>query len=350
MEPLAVVTRNDYIESIHYGYICITNGAGKVLYELGNSNVSIFFRSSAKPIQVIPLLLSGAAQAFDFSLQEIALACASHSGQSIHQKTAQEILNRLHLNPNHLHCGIMFPYNPEESKRLIQNNEEPTVLHCSCSGKHAAMLALAAYQQLPIETYESLEHPVQQQILQAIANFAEMNPADIPVGIDGCGVPIYLLPIKKIALSYANLINAAKDINHTCYHAANIVVSAMQTYPEMVSGEGEFCTELMKHTHQKLIGKVGSEAVYCMGIKEQDLGICIKIVDGSERAVYPVVLHLLKQLCILTEDEEKMLQPWLSSPLKNNLNEVIGSIIPVFNIQQPQNSPVLIGKHIKDIL
>lgn len=127
MEPLAVVTRDDYIESIHYGYVCIVDSSGKVLYKLGDYNLRVFFRSCAKPIQVIPFIQSGAAEKLNFSPREIAIACASHSGQKIHQETVEKILKRLELDEANLHCGIMPPSSQEENKRLVAEGNSPSV-------------------------------------------------------------------------------------------------------------------------------------------------------------------------------------------------------------------------------
>lgn len=343
MEPLAVVTRNDYIESIHYGFICVVNSSSKVLYNLGDYHTKIFFRSSAKPIQIIPLLQSGAAEALNFSQKEIAIACSSHSGQKIHQETVQEILKRLNLNDINLHCGIMTPYSAEENKRLIEQRESPSVFHCSCSGKHSAMLALAKFRGYSVDNYEKISNPVQQEILKTIADFTDENVASIPMGTDGCGAPIYLLPINKIALSYARLAMYAQDTESPYHHSCKTVFDSMTQFPEMVAGDDEFCTELMQVTKGKLIGKVGSEAVYCLGIKEGNLGICIKIVDGNERAVYPVVIEILKKLGILSTPEFNSLKHWYRQALKNNLGEIIGEIFPAFSFYSAPNNNVLLG-------
>ncbi len=349
MEALAVVTRNDLIESVHYGTICVTDAIGNVLHQLGALDTSIFFRSSAKPIQAIPLIQSGAAKAYNFSLEEIALSCSSHSGQERHKATIEKLLHRLQLGKENLHCGIMTPYNVDENNRLIAAAEKPSVLHSSCSGKHAAMLALASYRNFSLDTYEDLNHPVQQEILKAIADFAALDPKSIPIGTDGCGVPIYLLPIRNIAQSYGKLMHQANDPNTIYHQAAKTIVEAMLTYPEMVSGDDEFCTDLMKLTHGKLIGKVGCEAVYCIGIKKPQLGVCIKIVDGNERAIYPVVIHLLKQLNVIDEKEVESLRNWYHAPILNNLQERIGEVVPVFDIHRPKGAALLLGRNIRDL-
>lgn len=339
MEPLAVVTRNDYIESIHFGYVCVVDSSGRVLYFLGDYNTKIFFRSSAKPIQVIPLIQSGAAEAFNFSKREIAIACASHSGQKIHQETVEEILKRLKLEEVNLHCGIMTPYSEEETKNLILRRKSPSVFHCSCSGKHSAMLALAKFRGYSIENYQTITNPVQQEILRTVGKFTDEDVNSIPIGTDGCGVPIYLLPIKKIALSYARLTMYSQNTGSPYYHSCKTVFEAMSQFPVMVAGDHEFCTELMQATSGKLIGKAGSEAVYCVGIKEGNLGVCIKIVDGNERAVYPVVIAILKELGILSSSELNSLKHRYRQALKNNLGEITGEILPVltFNAAQIKN-------------
>ena len=348
MKPLAVVTRNDYIESIHYGYVCIVDSSGKVLYNLGDYSTKIFFRSSAKPLQVIPLLQSGAAKAFDFSRKEIAIACSSHNGQKIHQETVAKILKKLNLDNTNLHCGLMTPYSEEENKRLITEGQSPSVLHCSCSGKHSAMLALAKFIGYSTSDYEKITNPIQQEILRTISEFTDENINSIPIGIDGCGAPIYLLPINKIALSYARLVEYSQNPQSPYHYSCKAIFDSMTQFPEMLAGDYEFCTELMQVTKNKLIGKVGCEAVYCLGIKEANLGVCIKIVDGNERAVYPVVVQVLKDLGILSTDETNSLKHWYRQVLKNNLSEIIGEILPAFSLKSPSDRSLSPGTRYQD--
>ncbi|MCX8131966.1 MAG: asparaginase [Clostridia bacterium] len=343
MEPLAVVTRNDYIESIHYGYICVVDSSGQVLYNLGDYNTKIFFRSSAKPIQVIPLIQSGAAKAFNFSKKEIAIACASHSGQKIHQETVEEILKKVVLDEANLHCGIMTPYSEEENKKLIAEGRSPSILHCSCSGKHSAMLALAKFRGHGANDYEKATNPVQQEIIKTISEFTDEDVNSIPIGTDGCGAPIYLLPINKIALSYARLVKHSQNSESPYYNSCKTVFDSMTQFPEMVAGDYEFCTELMQVTKDTLIGKVGCEAVYCLGIKEGNLGVCIKIVDGNERAIYPVVIQVLSELGILSTTEFNSLKHWYRQALKNNLSETIGEILPAFSLKSPSGNNIMLG-------
>lgn len=331
METLAVVTRNQFVESIHNGCICVVDHKGKIIYHKGDGNTKFFFRSSAKPIQIIPFIERGGAEKMNFSLKEIAIGCASHTGESMHVETVNGILTRLGLSKDDLHCGISGPYNEDEKIRLITSKEKPSPLHAGCSGKHAAMLAFSKYLGTDISNYEDISHPVQQEILKVISAFTEQDIDSIPTGIDGCGVPIFMLSVNKMALAYAKLTYYMEDDKSKYHQSSRTVFEAMTKYPEMVAGSKEFCTELMQATKGKLIGKIGAEAVYCLGIKKGNLGVCLKIADGSERAVYPVVMQLLSELGVLEKDEYEALKHWNRPELKNNLQERIGHIIPVFH-------------------
>jgi L-asparaginase II len=206
------------------------------------------------------------------------------------------------------------------------------------------MLALAKFRGYNIDDYESITNPTQKEILNTISEFIDEDVNHISVGTDGCGAPIYLVPVNKIALSYARLVKYSQDSENPYHLSCKTVFEAMTKFPEMVAGDNEFCTELMRVTKGKLIGKVGSEGVYCVGIKDSNLGICIKIVDGNERAVYPVVIQVLRELDILDDTEYSKLSHWHSILLKNNLKEHIGQIIPTFSIKKTSTSTMFLGK------
>ena len=331
MRVLAAVTRNGYVESVHHGVLCAVDPEGRVIYRVGEPGTRIFYRSSAKPLQVIPFIHSGGAKAMGFTPKEIALACASHTGTPEHQQTVMAILDRLNLSVTDLHCGVMSPYNEEENKRLIAADQEPSPLHVSCSGKHAAMLAYCKYRGWDISHYENPHHPLQQEILRTIALFTDENAASILMGTDGCGLPIYMLPMEKIALSYARLTQWAQEDKNDYHETCKTVFDAMTRHPEMVAGQGEFCTELMEAAGGRLIAKIGAEAVYCLGLRQGNLGVSLKIADGDERAIYPVILKLLLDLGILGEKELEGLKKWYRTELVNNLKEHVGDILPVFH-------------------
>ena len=346
MEPLVIVTRNNYVESIHHGIVCITDAMGKILYNVGNPDTEIFFRSAAKPFQAIPLIASGAADHYRISLQEIAVACASHTGSKEHQETVRILLERLGLHEHALHCGIMWPLDKEEKQNLSLNQKMPSELHCGCSGKHAAMLALAKYRNHSLENYEEVDHPVQKEIMSMISEFSGEAVNSSRMGIDGCGAPIYLLPIKKIALSYARLSIFSRDTNSLLHKSCKTIWNAMTGYPEMVAGHDRFCTHLMKVTNDRIVAKIGSEGVYCLALKDGNIGVCIKIADGNERATAPAIMQLLKELDFISKQEFMKLEQWHAPLLKNNSGHPIGRILPIFSLKNKIDYSIRLGDYI----
>src|SRR5919106_5181258 len=177
-EPLVEVRRGAITESRHRGHVAAVEPDGNVVASLGAPNAVTFLRSSAKPLQALPLLVSGAAERFDFSDEEVALACASHNGEPIHTKVVASMLEKIGLGSEALRGGSHEPYGLEAAAVLRARNELPNVLHNNCSGKHAGMLAVALQLGAPIENYESAENPVQIAIGRAISEFTDMPVED----------------------------------------------------------------------------------------------------------------------------------------------------------------------------
>lgn len=336
MPPLVVLTRSNRIESMHQGHICVIDSQKNTLYSIGNSHTKIYLRSSAKPIQAVSLVNSGAMENFHITLQELAIICSSHSGEDFHRAAVSSILNKIGLNETNLSCGIANPYNQDMINDLIKKGERPSQLFNCCSGKHAGMLALCKYYNYPIQGYTEPEHPVQQLILKTTAELLECPSDNITIGIDGCGIPTFMITLHQAAYLYSLL---AHGSNHTGKYqeAFGLIQKAMTANPRMINGDKEFCTDLITHSDGKVIGKVGAEGIYCVAVPEKQLGICIKISDGNERAVYPVTTHILSQMGVLNEQAMEKLKIWAYPPVKNHKGKVMGYTIPVFNINKKGN-------------
>ncbi|MBB6217649.1 L-asparaginase II [Anaerosolibacter carboniphilus] len=343
MNSLVILTRSNRIESVHRGKICISDASGRVLSHIGDPQGKIYMRSSAKPFQAVALVASGAMEKYGLTMEELAIICSSHSGEDIHRSTVDSILRKIGLTEDALECGACNPYNKEMNALLIQKKEKPTPLYNCCSGKHAGMLALCRYHHYPIENYTDSAHPVQQLILKVVAELLAINTDQIPLGIDGCGVPNFMLSMKQGATLYARLA-AGTNIQHPYALALEQIKTAMLSYPVMISGDGEFCTELMLHTHGKVIGKVGGEGIYSIAVPEMNWGMMIKVDDGNERAVYPVSLHLLRQLGILNGSLPEGLQPWAYPPVKDHKGKIVGYTLPAFDLHGRQLPEIEIGK------
>ncbi|HEV8158778.1 MAG TPA: asparaginase, partial [Pyrinomonadaceae bacterium] len=265
-EILAKVIRGETIESIHRGHLIVVDGEGRTLFALGNPETVTFWRSSAKSIQAVPFLKNGAAEAFGFSEKEIALVCGSHSGEEIHVRTAAQMLDKINLSEADLRCGIHLPFDEKRHEEMIKSGEQPNQLHNNCSGKHAAMLAFAKHAGADLQTYHSLENPVQQAILDCVTEFSDVSRDEIKIGIDGCAAPNFALPIRAMALSFARLVLPPKSFDDETREACRRIVSATISYPEMIGGSGRLDTLIIQAAPGKLVSKIGAEGVYSAGV------------------------------------------------------------------------------------
>ncbi|MDF2502505.1 MAG: L-asparaginase, partial [Anaerosporomusa subterranea] len=319
-----------HVESVHTGYVCIVDSSNNLLASIGDSSQKIFLRSSAKPFQAVAAVSSGATGHYGITSEELAVMCASHSGEEIHRKTVQSILTKVGLAESNLECGAANPYNQETNEWLIRHREKPTSLYNCCSGKHAGMLLLCKFFGYPTENYIAPDHPVQRHIFQTMAELLGCSAEDIILGEDGCGVPNCLITLRQAAYLYALL--AGPGHSHEYKQALAKIKEAILANPLMISGTGEFCTELMQNSDGKVVGKVGGEGVYGLGIVGTDKGICIKIADGNERAVYPVVVRVLRQLGVFDQAAEDRLYKWAYPPVNNHHGKMVGHTLPVFDI------------------
>ena len=327
---LAKVIRGDTVESAHRGHLVIIDGDGNIVSAIGDPKAVTFFRSAAKPFQAIPCITSGAADEFHFSEEEIALACASHSGESRHVRIAGLMLERIGLTEAHLHCGSHLPFYEKEAERMLRAGEYATQLHNNCSGKHAAMLAFAKHIEADVNTYELLENPVQQAILEAVSQFSEVPVGKIGIAIDGCVAPNFALPLQAMATAFMNLLRPAKFDQKT-QAAAERIVSAFVKFPELIGGSERLDTMLMQAAEGKIISKVGADGVWLCGVLPSDkhptgLAIALKIEDGDDRRARPVVaVDVLRQLGILSREDLSDVSPM---SIKNRRGEVVGLVSP----------------------
>jgi len=336
-EPLVEVKRGSITESRHRGHIVAVEPDGNIVASLGAPHNVTFLRSSAKPFQALPLLLTGAADHFGFTDREVALACASHNGEPIHTEIAASMLKKIGLGPEALKCGVHEPYSAEAAAALRARGEEPNVLHNNCSGKHAGMLAVALQIGAPIENYESPESPVQKAIADVLSKFSGVPVTDMAVGVDGCSAPIFGITMKAMALAYARLVSPPASFDKTLRDACERIVRVMTTYPELIGGTSErLDTEIMRATRGRVISKVGADGVYTAGVKPceewpKGLGLALKIEDGDDkRARPPVVIEALRQLGVLRDESLEAVARYAFFPVKNRRGDVVGEVIASF--------------------
>ncbi|HXD32771.1 MAG TPA: asparaginase [Pyrinomonadaceae bacterium] len=336
---LVEVNRGQITESRHRGHIAAVDGEGNLIASAGDPDSITYLRSSAKPFQTIPLLTSGAADRFGFTEQEVALACASHSGEPIHVELAAAMLNKIGLEPSALKCGVHEPFSAAETRKLREQGKPPNVLQNNCSGKHAGMLAQALHLNAPAETYDDPVNPVQVAIREVIGKFCGCaDDNELAVGVDGCGVPVFGMAMTTMARMYARLVCPANFDERTTV-ACKRIVAAMTSYPELIGGTSErLDTEIMKAGGGRLISKVGAEGVYTVGVLPCEewpsgLGLSLKIEDGDDSRARPtVVIEALRQLGVLREESLSAVQQFARFPVKNRRGDVVGEVRPAFTL------------------
>ncbi len=333
--PLVEVWRGDTLESLHHGALAVADASGHLLAWQGDPEAVTFLRSSAKPLQALPLVESGAADHFALTDPELAVVCASHAGTEAHVATVAGLQRRVGVEEADLQCGAHPPFDRQAAARLREAGREPTPNHHNCSGKHTGMLALARFLGAPLETYLAPQHPVQRHILEAVAAMAGLEPEKVRLGIDGCSAPNFALPLRAVATAYARLADPA-GLPERRAEACRRVFRAMTAHPEMVGGPGSFDTALMQAFPGRVLAKGGAEGFQALALPagalpgQPALGVALKIADGdaARRARSLAALAVLQALGLEAALEQESLAPFGPRPLTNYGGLTVGELRP----------------------
>ena len=320
---LVEVTRGDMVESRHRGAVAAVRIDGTVVLAAGNIEQPVYPRSAIKPLQALALLESGAAEHFQVSDAEIALACASHSGEPAHVEAAGAWLARIGCRVEDLECGSHLPSSKSAAEALLRSGAPITALHNNCSGKHTGFLAVARHLGHPASGYIRIEHPVQQRVLGILETMTGLDLSDAPRGIDGCGIPTIGMPLGNIALAMARLVDP-RDQPEQRQQACARVCKAMAAEPLMVAGTGRFCTRVIQTTRGRALVKTGAEGVYCGALPGLGLGFALKVEDGAGRAAEVATGRILRRLGAVEDADIAALAPLFQPPVLNRAGRVVG--------------------------
>lgn len=323
-------TRGAHVENIHRGDVAAVNCAGEIVHEVGNAKLPMFWRSAAKPFQALPFVKNGGLEKYNITDEELALLVSSHSGEPNHVALVRNILQKLGLDESVLDCGVVRPMSGKAFKDLIAAGQKVLPVHNPCSGKHSQIIALAQMLGVPFEGYTQPDHEAQKIIFSHVAMAAKVPETQLEIGIDGCGVPVFYLPLYNMALAYARLSTPKLGDWGDYETAATKIRDAMSAYPQVLSGSGRIDLAVSEITGGRVIAKIGADAVYCLCVKDENLGVAFKIEDGSYAAVTPMVIAVLKKFDLLTKDEADALDKKFPPTLKNHRGEIIGTIEAVF--------------------
>ncbi|WGF86439.1 asparaginase [Marinivivus vitaminiproducens] len=326
IEPLVVeVLRAGRIESRHHVSVCAIDAEGRRLLSAGDTEQVVFPRSSIKMIQALPLVETGAADAYDLSPAELALACASHSGEPRHVERVRNWLLRLGVTPDDLACGAHRPLDRTSADAETAAGHCPGREHNNCSGKHAGMLTTALHMGEPIAGYVGVGHPVQARIAAALCDLAGLDGLPAP-GIDGCSAPNWPVPLRALALALARF-GAPDDLGSERAAACRRLAAAMSAHPELVAGRDRACTRILRAARH-LVVKTGAEGVYVAAWPERAVGVALKVEDGAGRAAEVAILAALDALGALDARAQRELEPLRHPVLRNFAGDEIGAIRP----------------------
>jgi L-asparaginase II len=323
---LVEVLRNGRVESAHRGSIAVIDADGALALARGDIDRRVFPRSANKALQAIPLIETGAADAYNLTDAEIALACASHHGQPEHVQAAASILMKAGRDETTLECGAHWPFAGKAARELAASGAKPSALHNNCSGKHAGFICASCALDEDPANYISPFHPAQIRVRAVMENLTGEKHDPETCGTDGCSIPTYDVPLRSLALAFARYVTG-HGMGPERQKAARRIRKAMAAEPLMLSGTGNYDTEMAGIFGERVIAKVGAEGVYCGAIAELGLGVAIKCDDGSmpaaEVMMAAVVEHFLKPSA---DREAVFLATYTNKTLTNWMGKTVGGV------------------------
>jgi len=328
--PLLVeVTRGAMVESIHRGRAVAVGRDGTLLAAFGDVEALVYPRSSNKALQALPLVESGAADAFGLGDAELALACASHNGEPMHTERVAAWLSRIGLSVADLECGGHAPYHAATWEAMLRRGEGWSALHNNCSGKHSGFLSTAVHLGEPTRGYTGYDHPVQQRLRAVQTQMMGVDLSSAPWGVDGCSIPTVGVPLRALALGMARLADPS-GLPDRRAEAIRRITRAWGRHPELVSGTDTFDTGFMQAVGSRFLSKMGAEGLCCMVAPQAGVGVAVKIDDGNGRAAGPAAAAVLRRLGLLDDATWAGLSSLVGAPVKSRLGVVVGQIESCF--------------------
>lgn len=319
------VTRGDLVESVHRVDACAVDARGTIVFRAGDVERRVFLRSTAKPFIAAAAIAAGVRERFGLEPREIAVMAASHFGEPFHVEAVASILRKIGMDESALLCGVHLPYDDASARRLIRTGAEPGPLFNNCSGKHAGILALCRAIGADASTYLEASNPAQRQILQFCARLSDDDAESWPLGVDGCGIPVYATPLRNAALAFARLATL-EGIDANDAAALRVVRDAMTAHPEYVAGTNQLDTALMQAAPGAIACKGGAEGVHGVAAIARGIGYASKVLDGAGRARGPSTIAALRRLDVLDEAAAMKLAPFARPVVYNRAGRAAGEI------------------------
>jgi L-asparaginase II len=328
----ATLYRGDVIENTHAAHVAVVDAHGRLVHSFGDPHRVTLPRSAAKPAQALAVIETGALERFGFTEEDLALMCASHSSEPRHIERARAMLAKAQAAESDLRCGGHPPISDAVYRDWIKRDFTPTAVCSNCSGKHAGMLAGAHAMGESLADYHLPGHPLQTHVKRTMARTVDLADDKVQWSIDGCNLPTPAFPLERLARLYMKIAAAPEG------SPLERIYRAMTSHPELVAGEGRFCTLLMQAFGGMLVGKTGADASYAIGVRRDEgtLGIAVKVEDGNTSVVNAVVVHVLELLGIGTQPQRDALAAFRNLVVRNTMGVPTGRLDVSFTLHNHQ--------------
>jgi len=331
-EPLVFEYRGGHLENVHYGHVCGVDETGRTAYQSGDPEWVTFMRSAAKPIQAIPFFLEGFDEKFGFTPEEQAIMMASHRALPYHVEALEGMMTKLGLDENVLVCKPTYPLDADARDTLVGDHKPQRRIYHNCSGKHLGVLAYCKGMGYSLDEYYAADHPAQVRILEIASVLSECPVQEIQIGTDGCGFPVFGMPLRNMAIAFLKL--ACPDLieDAKLREAVQKVTALMNAYPRMISAEYLICPNLLMDDN--IVAKGGAKGIYCFGLKKERLAFALKVTDGSEDEWPIAVASILEQIGYDNQATIDRMYHIGPPAIRNDNGLVIGENRSVFTLHQ----------------
>ncbi|QHT59942.1 asparaginase [Paenibacillus lycopersici] len=343
--PLVIATRGGVIENVHGGHAAVVSADGAIMAEAGNASVWTYMRSTAKPVQALPAIMGGVLEAYGLGDDAVALMCASHQGTPAHIAVLERMLAQTGVREEQLVFAPQLPANLEARDEVIRRGGQPRKLYHVCAGKHIGMLALCKVRGWPMETYAEREHPLQQELLRTVAALADLEPEAVGCAIDGCGLPVFALPLWRLALIYARFAAwdaaaadggpdspvAAAPTGGAMAAAAGRIAAAMRRHPALVEGPGRLASAMLGDGN--VVAKSGAQGVFVFALGREGIAGVVKLADGTETPWPEAVCAMLAQMGLGRELIARIRQQ-IPPEMRNDAGQVTGRREPCLELRR----------------
>ena len=318
--PLTTEYRGGVEDLVHLGYLAVVDERGEIVLSVGDPNAVVFYRSASKPIQALPVIARGLDRRYGLTDEETAIFAASHHAEPFHIAALESILRKTGLREEDMIMLPATPHAPYAEEARVREGRPPRKLYHNCSGKHAALMLLERDLTGDVRGYEDPDSPAQREVMRAVRLLSEVDA--LGMGLDGCGVPVFAVPIKHIAAAFRNL--ACPDLipDEVYAAAARAFVPRMHEYPYMIQGKGTLCEAL--NADPDIVAKGGANGLYCFALKRERLGITFKLIDGTADSRPLIVRETLKKLGCLSAETEKRIEALSPEAIINDCGQIVG--------------------------